>query len=279
MIEIHKIRKYCINSQTINMILAAITMSILVVAVSSQSLITNNIAFAVTSQQQQQEQPNINAASLFNTGTMVLPNNIKNLIITIPDEAHHTPKQLPAKRFINQTYLPQNAVVDPGTTIVWFSADVNHNHVINLNDQNNASIFKSGNYIFNTSTKPVRFNNTGTFSYSDPINAQSTEAGVKGFVMTGTVKVVNQPSASSLASTTTNSSKIDTVGAYMVPARTVDQYVSEFKSHGFGIDSMQQFKALRNGSGNVLLVWTSAGMDLNKVLAALKQITPTLPYT
>lgn len=81
--------------------------------------------------------------------------------------------------------------------------------------------------------------------------------------MTGTVRVVDQPS---LASTITNSSKIDTVGAYMVPARTVDQYVSEFKSHGLGIDRMQQFKALRNGSGNILLVWTSAGMDLNKVL-------------
>jgi plastocyanin len=276
MLKTHKIRKYCINSQTINMILAAITVSIIVVAVSSQSLIPNNTVFAVTSQQQQQEQPNIKAASLFNTGTMVLPNNIKNLIITIPDEAHHIPNQIPAKRFINQTYLPQTAVVNPGTTVVWFSADVNHNHEINLNDQNNASIFKSGNYIFNTSTKPIRFNNTGTFSYSDPVNGLSTEAGVKGYVMTGTVKVVNQPS---LASTTSNSSNIDTVGAYMVPARTVDQYVSEFKNHGFGIDSMQQFKALRNGSGNVLLVWTSAGMDLNKVLTALKQITPTLPYS
>ncbi len=53
--------------------------------------------------------------------------------------------------------------------------------------------------------------------------------------------------------------------------------ILEFKSHGFGIDSMQQFIALRNNSGDVLLVCTSAGMDLNKVLPSLKQITPTLP--
>ena len=59
MLEIRKIRKYGNNPQTSNMILAAITMSILVVAVSSQSLISNNAAVAVTSQQLQQEQPNI----------------------------------------------------------------------------------------------------------------------------------------------------------------------------------------------------------------------------
>ena len=96
--------------------------------------------------------------------------------------------------------------------------------------------------------------------------------------MTGTLKVVNQ-SSTPLVSTTANGTKIDTVGAYMVPAKTLDKFISEFKSHGFGIDTIQQFKALRNGSGNVLLVWTSAGMDLNKVLTALKQITPTLPYS
>jgi len=63
---------------------------------------------------------------------MVLPNNKKNLIITIRDEAHHTPKQLPAKRFINQTYLPQNAVVNPGITVVWFSTDLPFFHLHNI---------------------------------------------------------------------------------------------------------------------------------------------------
>lgn len=42
--------------------------------------------------------------------------------------------------------------------------------------------------------------------------------------------------------TATNSSKFDTVGADMIPAKTVDQYISEFKSHAFGIDSMQELK-------------------------------------
>jgi hypothetical protein len=103
--------------------------------------------------------------------------------------------------------------------------------------------------------------------------------------MTGTVRVINQPSSSSAsgsntAATTNNTAaKFDTVGALMVPAKTISQYISEFKSRGLEVDSPQQFKALRNGSQQVLLVWTSNGMDLNKILTDLKQITATLPHT
>lgn len=177
------------------------------------------------SQKQQEGQPNINATSLFNTRTLVLPKNIKNLIITIPDEAHHAPNAVPPKRYINQTFLPQNAVINLGTTIVWFSSDADHNHIININDHNNASIFKSGPFVFNTATKPVKFNKTGTHTFSDPVNALSKEAGVNGFIMTGTVKVVNLSSSGPFVSDITNNSKIDTVGADMVPAKTVDQYI------------------------------------------------------
>jgi hypothetical protein len=79
----------------------------------------------VSAQQGQQgEQPNINASSLFNTRTMILPNSIKNLVITIPDEAHHgDPAQFGGKES-----RPQNAVINKGMYVVWYSADVNHDH-------------------------------------------------------------------------------------------------------------------------------------------------------
>jgi hypothetical protein len=163
-------------------------------------------------------------------------------------------------------------------------------NVINLYDtKSNATIFTSGTLPFNAATKPVKLNNTGDFIYSDPENAKSREAGVNGFVMTGTVKLVNQPSSSSTSvasnntttttATNSNATKIDTIGVLMVPAKTVNQYISEFKSRGFAIDSTQEFKALRSNGQHVLLVWTSNGMDLNKVLAGLNQITATLPYS
>ena len=268
---------YLTHFKTCQLMLTVMTISYLLVAMLSSFTLTsnNNAAFAVTSQKQQGDSPDINAQHLFNTGTIVLPNSVKNLIITIPDEAHHAPNAEPLKRYINQTFLPQNAVINPGTTVVWFSSDAGHDHVINVNDQNNATIFKSGTFTFNTATKPIKFNNTRTYAYSDPVNALSKEAGVNGFKMTGTVRVAN-PSSSALSATNpTNSNKIDTVGVEMVPAKTVDQYISEFKNHGFGIDSMQKFKALRNNSQEMLLVWTSYGADLSKVLSGLKQITST----
>ena len=278
----YKIKQHNISLQNVNFVLLIITSTLVISAIPLQLLLSNsNIAFAVTGN----AQPNINAVNLFNTKTMVLPNTVKNLVILVPDEAHHSPTALPAKRFINQTYLPENAIVSPGTTLVWFSGDKNHDHFINLiNAKNNASIFSSGAFAFNTATKPVKLNNTGDYIYSDPENAKSKEVGVTGYVMTGTVRVVDQPLSStsgSSTSATTNSTaaKFDTVGALMVPAKTVSQYISEFKNRGLEVDSTQQFKALRNGSQQALLVWSSNGMDLNKVLAAINQITATLPYS
>src|SRR5919197_3629706 len=44
-------------------------------------------------EQQQQNQPNINAADIYQTRTMSLVNNIKNLVILIPNEGHEDPTQ------------------------------------------------------------------------------------------------------------------------------------------------------------------------------------------
>lgn len=278
----YKIKQHNISLQNVNFVLLIISSILVISAIPLQLLVSkSNIAFAATGN----AQPNINAVNLFNTKTMVLPSTVKNLVILVPDEAHHSPTASPAKRFINQTYLPENAIVSPGTTLVWFSGDKNHDHFINLiNAKNNASIFSSGAFAFNTATKPVKLNNTGDYIYSDPENAKSKEVGVTGYVMTGTVRVVDQPLSStsgSNTSATTNSTaaKFDTVGALMVPAKTVSQYISEFKNRGLDVYSTQQFKALRNGSQQALLVWSSNGMDLNKIIAVINQITATLPYS
>jgi len=72
--------------------------------------------------QQQQQQPNLSASSVYQTKTMVLGNDIKNLIILIPNEGHEPspdysqppPEEL---RVINQPYIPENVVVNVGTTV------------------------------------------------------------------------------------------------------------------------------------------------------------------
>jgi plastocyanin len=77
---------------------------------------------------------------------MVIGNDIKTLIV-IPNEAHESPIQAKELRVVNIPYLPQNAVVNVGTTVTSFNADVKHPHNIALLDNNsrNAVIYESGN--------------------------------------------------------------------------------------------------------------------------------------
>jgi plastocyanin len=213
---------------------------------------------------------------------MILGDNIKNLVILIPNEAHEStnqPKdQLP---LANQPYLPQDAVVNRGTTVTWFNGDVDHDHTITQSGSSSDSSsagFESGDFAFNTPSRPITFNDTGRFNY--------LEAGVNdndpSFAMNGTINVINQ--ANSLTGTNTTSGSPDTVGTLMVPAQGLDQYVSTLTSKGFTIDSTHTFKDLRGGQKGTgpeqtYIVWTTSGMNLDQVLSALEEISPSLPYS
>jgi hypothetical protein len=217
---------------------------------------------------------------------MVLGNNIKNLVITIPNEAHEEPGALPRDlRVTNQPYFPQNAVVNAGTTAVWFNNDVGHLHKITLVDNKNPKnvLYDSGNFPNFVASKPIKFNNTGTIAFSEA----HTNPKYPNFVMNGTLTVVNQPSAISSTNQTspTTGANIDTIVPFMVPASQQDKFISEFKNQGFGVDSTYTFKSIRGGGtegcgGMVsLLVLTSSGKTLDQVISTLKQIAPTTSCT
>ena len=65
----------------------------------------------------------------------------------------------------------------------------------------------------------------------------------------------------------------------MVPASDLETYVQELKNNGFTIDSTEDFSDIRAGDRQVLLVWTTSGLDMNKVISTLQEITPNLPYS
>ena len=79
-------------------------------------------------QSQQQQQPNIKGSNIYQTQTIVLGKDIKNLVILIPNEGHEDPAQPKGMRVINQPYVPQNAIVNVGTTVTWLNADAGHRH-------------------------------------------------------------------------------------------------------------------------------------------------------
>ena len=76
----------------------------------------------------------------------------------------------------------------------------------------------------------------------------------------------------------------DTVGTFMVPAKDLDQYVSTLTSKGFTVDSTHTFTDKRGGQKGTgpeqtYIVWTTSGMNIDQVVSALQDITPSLPYS
>jgi plastocyanin len=247
-------------------------------------------------QQQRQRQPNILGSNIYQTQTIVLGKNIKNLVIEIPNEGHEDPIAAAKKdlRVINQPYIPQNAVVNIGTTVAWLNADAGHRHSIALLDNNTKKIvFDSGRFDNFNASKPFTFNNVGTFAYTGP----SYDKMWPNYKMNGTITVINQPLATSFNGTAVTSSSatggeervtpnnIDTISTLMVPSRLLGKTISDLKSQGFTIDNQYPFVSLRRGGSQsggdpqqVLLVLTSSAKNLNQVTSALAQVAATLPY-
>jgi plastocyanin len=201
---------------------------------------------------------------------MNLGNNVKHLVIVIPNEGHHGSGEEDEARFIAQPFIPQNATVGSGTQVVWFNGDVGHEHNIEVRDSNGAQLFETGEFTEFQASKPIAFNNTGEFAYEDTVEYEG------GFVMTGTIRVVDDQGA-------TTTPAFDTVGALMVPSMDVQSIATSIKNAGFGIDSMHNFKDLRGGQSDTgdeqtLVIWTANGMDIERVESALKSISEDLPY-
>ena len=90
-------------------------------------------------------------------------------------------------------------------------------------------------------------------------------------------------SSSTSASNSINSPSIqgnaDTAGVLMVPKSEIDTDVQDLKNSGFAIDSTQDFNDIRAGDQQELLVWTTSGIGLDKVVSTLQGITQDLPYS
>ena len=233
------------------------------------------LAQVSTSQQQLQQQQNINATSLFDTGQMILPDTAKHLVILIPNEGHHGPGEEDEARFIAQPFVPQSAIVSPGTEVVWFSGDVGHEHniIVRNGDATGTQVFETGEFAELAASRPIIFNSSGNFEYADTVEYEG------GFVMTGNVTVVNQNSGS----TGSSGGSFDTVGALMVPSMMIESVTGEMRNMGFGIDSMDTFTDLRGGQEDtgeeqVLVVWTTTGKSIDEITSQLGGISEGLPY-
>jgi plastocyanin len=221
------------------------------------------------------------ASDLFETKSLKLSPNIKHLVILIPNEGHESQNAGDVssdQRLINQPYLPQRAEVNRGTMVVWFNGDVDHDHKITLTNGANLenTIFDSSTFAYDESSEPIVLNDTGTFNYyQTDVNNEDED-----YVMNGTITVVDEQSLDGNNNVNTGvQGNADTAGVLMVPASDVDTYTQELKNNGFAVDSTQNFNDIRAGDEQVLLVWTTSGIDLENVISTLQRITQTLPYS
>lgn len=256
--------------------IAAIMTTILVV--------TNVITDAIKLEAQSH---GIDASSVYETKSMDLGNNIKNLVVLIPNEGHESQNigdQSTDQRLVNQPYIPQSVTVPVGTAITWFNGDVDHDHKITLAGQGNNlnnMMFDSDDFAYNTASQPVVMNNTGSFDYYQAdVNNEDTD-----FVMNGTINVVgnsDNPNVTTGNSTVQPSANIDTIGTLMVPRGDLPKYTSDLENGGFSILSTYNFNDIRSGDPQTLIIWgtSSSGTNsLENVVSQLEQITPTLPYS
>ena len=221
------------------------------------------------------------ASDLFETKSLKLSPNIKQLVILIPNEGHESQNAGDVssdQRLINQPYLPQNAEVNRGTKVVWFNGDVDHDHKITLTNGANLenTIFDSSTFAYDEPSEPIVLNDTGTFNYyQTDVNNEDTD-----YVMNGTITVVDEQSLDGNNNLNSDvQGNANTAGVLMVPASDVDTYTQELKNIGFAVDSTQNFNDIRAGDEQVLLVWTTSGIDLENVISTLQRITQTLPYS
>lgn len=224
-------------------------------------------------------QPNISAENTFNTKTMTLGSNVKNLVILIPNEGHHAAGEDSEARFLDQHFVPDNAIINTGTTVSWFNGDVGHERTIDVKDTDGStSLFNTGAIVDSQVSNSYTFSNPGVFNYE--------AEGDPGVTMTGSITVGNiqAPVTSSATNSSSSSGGIDTVGILMVPTQDIDTYINEITNAGITVDSTHDFKDLRGGQKGTgdtqtLIVWTTAGKDLSETISSLSKLSTDLPYS
>jgi hypothetical protein len=155
---------------------------------------------------------------------------------------------------------------------------VGHVHHITLNSNDSNETYSSGPFAFNTSSAPLTISGTGQYAYFE----ENVNKDVPSFVMRGTITA--EDFHQHLFSINNTSSEVNSVGAYMIPKIYLDKYVKELNKQGLMVDTMYSYKDLRGGQKGTwpeqtLVIWTSSETNMDKVISALRKITPTLPYS
>jgi plastocyanin len=158
--------------------------------------------------------PRLIAADIAQTNSLNLDSDVKNLVILIPD-----------KRLITQDFLPLDATIVEGTKVIWVNGDKDGSHGISLEDSEMQPVFSNGTIPYQNGTE-YTFDTQGTFTFSDPLNADSSAP-------KGTINVISPANAPDNLST--NSTQA-TAGLFVVQEEDKDYFDMHFNTLGYHIE-------------------------------------------
>ncbi|HZD33781.1 MAG TPA: hypothetical protein VE130_01135 [Nitrososphaeraceae archaeon] len=183
------------------------------ITVSLLFMIVNVYATASTEPTEIMQPPVTNtgsASDIFNDKEHILPSNVKNLVVLIPNEGHHEPGEDDEARFIDQSFVPETAVISEGTNVIWYNGDVGHERdiIVNSNMGITSPIYQTGEFT-EFEARNYTFNEVCEFRYADTVEYDN------GYIMRGNISGTdNNDNDSELLKIVGNS---DTVGILMIP--------------------------------------------------------------
>lgn len=219
----------------------------------------------------------LNVEELYNQKSIQFDSTVNDVVILIPDEAHESVNQDKNQwSLANAPYIPQNLVVSKGTSVTWFNADVDHDHIIKFETPVNGNISETETFPYLSHTT-IPFNDEGLYPYFEDGDLNDD----KSFKMTGTVKVIE---SSNNATANSDSTQINTVGFLMVPSKDSEAITTLLTNDGYQVLGSHTFNDLRGGQKGTgptqtIVVWGSDKEDVEQLLQPIVDITRELPYS
>jgi hypothetical protein len=202
------------------------------------------------------------AKSVFDTGTMSLPNSVSGFIIYIPDEAHHPLTDNKTISLKNAHDIPSNLVIPSGTAIAFVHGDPNHIHSEIVKDTSTGNVVWQTIPVKHPGSSNIKILSPGSYTisdqkYSPPMSGNITVQG-------------NIHSKGNLI-----------VGGLFVPTPSLVKYRADFASLGFQILSEYNFLSKvvqKDIAGPTTLIIYSTTMPIQDAIINLKPIIASLPY-
>jgi plastocyanin len=260
-------------------ITVAVIFSLIFINMDTYASVLASSSEELTQPQQQQQIGSNNgtiaavASDIYNTKELVLGSDTRDLAILIPNEGHHGPGEENEARFIAQSFVPETAVINKGTNVIWFNGDVGHEHdIVVTSDVNSTSpIYQTGEFT-EFEARNYTFNEVGQYQFADTVEYDN------GYFMRGNISVVDDGVDELQGAEVT-------LGLLMVPTQDISQYTGDLQSRGFVLDSVHNFQDLRGGQSGTgdeqtLIVWrTPTDMETSNVLSQLAEFSEELPYS